>query len=387
MELEEVLEGKRMSSLKLKMISGGSMLLPTENQIRVYWIMRGRGSWSLNAWSWKRCWRGKDMLIQRLRKKSLSKEVSKKAFTEVDEFGRPVLKETHQIAEAQKEKNKQLKEAFGISEYFVEGSSFDPNRRALEEAARDGGGRKKMGLDNEEREEKRDKKKKKKKKVVSSDSESENSEEEKRKRKDRKKNKKKSKSRSVERHRRERSDNEPTRIRRGSVDQERRENRSSPEKQRREKRRSRESGDEISQDRSKGRNSNQDRDKRRISGNREGSVRIKYERGSERTEIQWETNKGTRRADKDRSSRREEDEGERGDRMVVKEEPESPVRRARSGERRHRRDSSGRKQREESADRIQLRGSEERDREGRGRRHSPVEIKQEKSLDEGRRRN
>merc|ERR1719509_409676 len=67
----------------------------------------------------------------------LSKEVSKKAFTEVDEFGRPILKDTHQIAEAQKEKNSKLKDAFGISDFFVEGSSFDPNRKALEEAARE----------------------------------------------------------------------------------------------------------------------------------------------------------------------------------------------------------------------------------------------------------
>merc|ERR1712241_778665 len=67
----------------------------------------------------------------------LSKEVSKKAFTEVDEFGRPILKDTHQIAEAQKEKNSKLKDAFGISEFFVEGSSFDPNRKAMEDAARE----------------------------------------------------------------------------------------------------------------------------------------------------------------------------------------------------------------------------------------------------------
>ena len=44
----------------------------------------------------------------------LSKEVSKKAFTEVDEFGRPILKDTHQIAEAKKEKNSKLKDAFGV---------------------------------------------------------------------------------------------------------------------------------------------------------------------------------------------------------------------------------------------------------------------------------
>merc|ERR1711892_1481901 len=139
------------------------------------------------------------------RKMLLSKEVSKKAFTEVDEFGRPVLKETHQIAEAQKEKNKQLKEAFGISEYFVEGSSFDPNRRALEEAARDGG-RPAAGLDEDTRDGKKEKKRKKKKKVSSSESESEDSEDERRRRKEKKKNKKRSRSRSVERRRRGRSE-------------------------------------------------------------------------------------------------------------------------------------------------------------------------------------
>lgn len=46
------------------------------------------------------------------------------------------VKETHQIAEAQQEKNAKLREAFGISEYFVEGSSLDAGRRAKEEAAR-----------------------------------------------------------------------------------------------------------------------------------------------------------------------------------------------------------------------------------------------------------
>lgn len=46
------------------------------------------------------------------------------------------MKETHQIAEAQQEKNAKLREAFGISEYFVEGSSLDPGRHAKEAAAR-----------------------------------------------------------------------------------------------------------------------------------------------------------------------------------------------------------------------------------------------------------
>ena len=48
----------------------------------------------------------------------------------------PSVRETHALAEAQQEKNSRLKEAFGISEYFVEGSSLDPNRKAKEELAR-----------------------------------------------------------------------------------------------------------------------------------------------------------------------------------------------------------------------------------------------------------
>jgi hypothetical protein len=44
--------------------------------------------------------------------------------------------ETHQVAEAQQEKNARLREAFGISEYFVDGSSFDPDREAKEKIAR-----------------------------------------------------------------------------------------------------------------------------------------------------------------------------------------------------------------------------------------------------------
>ena len=75
--------------------------------------------------------------VSAYRKMLLSKEVSKKAFAETDEFGRPILKETHQIAEAQKEKNSRLRDAFGIGSNFVEGSSFDPNRREKEAAERE----------------------------------------------------------------------------------------------------------------------------------------------------------------------------------------------------------------------------------------------------------
>merc|ERR1712029_309690 len=75
--------------------------------------------------------------VSAYRKMLLSKEVSKKAFAETDEFGRPILKETHQIAEAQKEKNSKLRDAFGIGSSFIEGSSFDPNRREKEAAERE----------------------------------------------------------------------------------------------------------------------------------------------------------------------------------------------------------------------------------------------------------
>lgn len=46
------------------------------------------------------------------------------------------VRDTHQIAEAQQEKNARLRDAFGISDYFVEGSSFDPDRKAKEDVAK-----------------------------------------------------------------------------------------------------------------------------------------------------------------------------------------------------------------------------------------------------------
>lgn len=44
------------------------------------------------------------------------------------------VRETHAIAEAQQEKNARLRDAFGISPRFVEGTSLDPERRAREQA-------------------------------------------------------------------------------------------------------------------------------------------------------------------------------------------------------------------------------------------------------------
>lgn len=46
------------------------------------------------------------------------------------------VRETHHIARAQQEKNAKLREAFGISEYFVEGTSFDQDRKAKEDLAK-----------------------------------------------------------------------------------------------------------------------------------------------------------------------------------------------------------------------------------------------------------
>lgn len=40
------------------------------------------------------------------------------------------------MAEANLEKNDRMKEAFGISKYFVDGSSFDPARKEKEAAAK-----------------------------------------------------------------------------------------------------------------------------------------------------------------------------------------------------------------------------------------------------------
>lgn len=68
----------------------------------------------------------------------LLKETSGEKDTELpkDEFGRYAVRETHQIAAAKHEKNAMLRSAFGISEYFVEGSSFDSDRKAKEELAK-----------------------------------------------------------------------------------------------------------------------------------------------------------------------------------------------------------------------------------------------------------
>ncbi|RWS30236.1 hypothetical protein B4U80_00615 [Leptotrombidium deliense] len=49
-----------------------------------------------------------------------------------DENGRPFVKETHQMAEINQERNDKLKRALGINDNFVEGSSLDIDRRSKE---------------------------------------------------------------------------------------------------------------------------------------------------------------------------------------------------------------------------------------------------------------
>lgn len=44
------------------------------------------------------------------------------------------VKDTHQFADEQLKKNARLRDAFGISEYFIEGSSLDPERKTKEAA-------------------------------------------------------------------------------------------------------------------------------------------------------------------------------------------------------------------------------------------------------------
>ena len=72
--------------------------------------------------------------VNAYRQMLLGDEQGKRAFHEVDEFGRPIAKDSHQLAQAQKEKNAKLKAAFGLKENFIDGSSFERNRIAQEKA-------------------------------------------------------------------------------------------------------------------------------------------------------------------------------------------------------------------------------------------------------------
>ena len=64
----------------------------------------------------------------------IEKESSEK--TTVDETGRVIVSGTHQIAAASLDRNKKLRNAFGISADYVDGSSMDPARKQRELDAR-----------------------------------------------------------------------------------------------------------------------------------------------------------------------------------------------------------------------------------------------------------
>ncbi|XP_071945165.1 uncharacterized protein [Antedon mediterranea] len=64
--------------------------------------------------------------------------IAKEGVTENDDSNnRSQIMETHQLAEAKEKQNAKLREAFGIGDNYVDGSSFDPDRRAKEAAAKE----------------------------------------------------------------------------------------------------------------------------------------------------------------------------------------------------------------------------------------------------------
>jgi len=71
--------------------------------------------------------------VDEFRKMLVGVEIDKEEFVEIDDFGRPVIKDSHQELLAQKEKNERLKQAFGLRDDFVDGSSFARNRDAKTE--------------------------------------------------------------------------------------------------------------------------------------------------------------------------------------------------------------------------------------------------------------
>jgi len=119
-----------------------------------------------------------------------------------DASGRPILRDSHELAMAQEEKNEKAKSAFGISDDFVPGSSYDRSKvvekdktltpvPTLEVAKKDSS--KPVEETKVEKEKMKKKKKSHKRRASSSSSSSSSSEEESRRKKRRKEKKKKSK--------------------------------------------------------------------------------------------------------------------------------------------------------------------------------------------------
>ncbi|XP_001943465.2 serine/arginine repetitive matrix protein 2 isoform X3 [Acyrthosiphon pisum] len=75
-----------------------------------------------------------DEIIKKINNFRVTLLGKQKTATEYDECGRPIVRDSHQFADEQLKKNARLREAFGISEFFIEGSSLDPERKIKEAA-------------------------------------------------------------------------------------------------------------------------------------------------------------------------------------------------------------------------------------------------------------
>lgn len=76
-----------------------------------------------------------DKKVAAYREKLMENQTNNKIETD-ETSGRPTAKASHQLAEASQARNENLRQAFGISEFFKDGSSFDPERKAKELAAK-----------------------------------------------------------------------------------------------------------------------------------------------------------------------------------------------------------------------------------------------------------
>jgi serine/arginine repetitive matrix protein 2 len=76
-----------------------------------------------------------DKKVAAYREKLMENQTNNKIETD-EASGRPTAKASHQLAEASQARNENLRQAFGISEFFKDGSSFDPERKAKELAAK-----------------------------------------------------------------------------------------------------------------------------------------------------------------------------------------------------------------------------------------------------------
>lgn len=74
--------------------------------------------------------------VDAFRATQLKKLKSENPGIPLDESGRPIASGTHEIAAANQTRNKKLREAFGISAEYVDGSSMDPARHQRELDAR-----------------------------------------------------------------------------------------------------------------------------------------------------------------------------------------------------------------------------------------------------------